>query len=56
MNAVPEGGAEYKAAASEYTAALFARMREMDPSYEEQLKRKEGAYQRRIEAGKPIVE
>jgi len=56
MNSQPEGGDAYKAAASEYTTALFSKMRQLDPGYEEQLSRKEGAYKRRIEAGKSIVE
>jgi len=56
MNSQPEGGDAYKAAATEYTTALFSKMRQLDPSYEEQLNRKEGAYKRRIEAGKSIVE
>ena len=56
MNAQPEGSDAYKAAAHEYTAALFARMRKLDPSSEEALNRKEGAYKRRIDDGKTIIE
>jgi len=56
MNALPEGGDSYKAAANEYATALFAKMRKLDPSYEEQINRKEAAYKRRIDAGKAILE
>ena len=56
MNTQPEGGDAYKAAAHEYTAALFAKMRKLDPSYEEALNRKESAYKRRIDEGKMILE
>ena len=56
MNTQPEGSDAYKAAAYEYTAALFAKMRKLDPSSEEILTRKEGAYNRRIAEGKMIVE
>ena len=56
MNAQPEGAEGYKTAAQEYLTALFAKMRKLDASYEETLNRKEGAYKRRIDAGKTIVE
>ena len=56
MNALPEGGDAYKAAAHEYSAALFGKMRKLDPSQDEALTRKEGAYKRRIDAGKAILE
>ncbi|MEI6561195.1 MAG: hypothetical protein WCO68_03820 [Verrucomicrobiota bacterium] len=56
MNAQPEGSDAWKAAAHEYTAALFAKMRKLDPSSEETLIWKEGAYNRRIDEGKMIVE
>ena len=56
MNTQPEGSDAYKAAAHAYTAALFAKMRKLDPSFEETLSRKEGAYNRRINEGKMIVE
>ena len=56
MNAHPEGGEAYKAAAQEYLTALFAKMRGLDPSSTEALNRKEGAYKRRIDEGKTIVE
>jgi ABC-type oligopeptide transport system ATPase subunit len=56
MQATTEGSDAYKAAAHAYTGALFSKMRKLDPSQEESLSRKEGAYQRRIDAGKAIVE
>ena len=56
MNSQPEGGDAYKTAAHEYLTALFAKMRKLDSSYEEALNRKEGAYRRRIDEGKTIVE
>lgn len=56
MSALPEGGDAYKAAAHAYTTALFGKMRKLDPSQDEALQRKEGAYQRRIDAGKAILE
>ena len=56
MQAAPEGSDAYKAAAHAYTGALFSTMRKLDPSQEDALTRKEGAYQRRIDAGKPILE
>ena len=56
MNSLPEGGEAYKAAAHEYSAALFEKMRKLDPSQEEAFSRKEGAYKRRIDAGKAILE
>ena len=56
MNSQPEGSEAYKAAAQDYTTALFAKMRKLDPSYEEALSRKERAYKRRIDEGKMILE
>lgn len=56
MNALPEGGDAYKTAAHDYLGALFAKMRSLDASYEAALNRKEGAYKRRVDEGKPIVE
>ena len=56
MNAQPEGSEAYKTAARDYLTALFAKMRKLDASYEAALNRKEGAYKRRIEQGKTIVE
>lgn len=56
MQAAPEGSDDYKTAARAYTGALFTKMRKLDPAQEEAFSRKEGAYQRRIEAGKPILE
>ena len=56
MNSQPAGGDAYKAAAHEYLTALFAKMRKLDPSYEEALKPKERAYNRRIDEGRMFVE
>ncbi|MDD5349689.1 MAG: hypothetical protein PHQ12_05710, partial [Chthoniobacteraceae bacterium] len=56
MQAAPEGSDAYKAAARAYLSSLFATMRKIDPAQEEALNRKEAAYQRRAESGKPIVE
>lgn len=56
LNAHPEGGAAYKAAAAEYTSALFEKMRKLDPANAEQINRKENATKRRIDAGLPIVQ
>ncbi|MEI8234800.1 MAG: hypothetical protein WCH57_08960 [Verrucomicrobiota bacterium] len=56
MQAEAEGSDAFKAAAHAYVSGLFAAMRKLDPSQGEALGRKEGAYQRRIDAGKPILE
>ena len=56
LSAHPEGGEAYTAAAREYTEALFGKMRQLDPSREEQITRMERATQRRLDAGWPIVQ
>ncbi len=56
LSAHPEGGEAYKAAAIEYSEALFSKMRQIDPSNAEQITRKEKATQRRLQAGLPIVQ
>lgn len=56
LNEHSEGGPEYKAAALEYTGALFEKMRALDPAHAEQITRKENATRRRLDAGLPIVQ
>lgn len=56
MHTAAEGSDAYKAAAKAYTSALFSKMRQLDPAQADSLSRKEGAYLRRIDAGKPILE
>ena len=49
-------GAPYKAAAHAYLKALFSKIRKLDPDMGESLKKKEDAYLRRVDAGKPLAD
>lgn len=54
LNATPSGDG-YKQAARAYSAALFSKMRKIDPSQTDWFNRMEAATVRRIEAGKPLI-
>ena len=54
VNAAAPGDAA-KAAAREYTGALFKQIRTLDPEQKEWYDRLEAATLRRIDAGKPFV-
>lgn len=51
----PEGDA-YKTAAHQYIKALFGKIRTIDPNIGSAARRKEGAYIRRIDEGKPLAD
>jgi len=55
LETAPEGG-PYKAAAHQYIKALFSRIRAIDPDLGQAVSRKEGAYNRRIDLGKPLAD
>ena len=55
LEATPEGE-PYKVAAHAYVKALFSKVRKLEPDLADSLKKKEDAYQRRIDAGKPLAD
>ena len=55
MNSAGAGDA-YKGAARAYVKALFKKIRALEPEMQDTLGKKEAAYLRRVESGKPLAD